>query len=265
MAFLQVNLFSKSLMRMVPVNVILPVDKMELPGIPHRKNEPFKTLYLLHGLLGNHMDWGTTSRVQRFAEEHNLAVVMPAGENAFYIDHPETHNLYGEFIGKELVELTRKMFHLSAEREDTFIGGLSMGGFGAIRNGLKYHDTFGCIVALSAALIIDIIQERIANPVMFCDTQEFAETTFGNLDELKNSDKNPKFLVEQLLKEDRKLPKIYMACGDKDILLDVNKDFAAFLKEKSVDVTFEIGNGDHEWDFWDAYIKKAIEWLPTEI
>ena len=56
-----------------------------------------------------------------------------------------------------------------------------------------------------------------------------------------------------------------MACGDKDILLDVNKDFVAFLKEKSVDVTFEIGNGDHEWDFWDAYIKKAIEWLPTEI
>ena len=80
-----------------------------------------------------------------------------------------------------------------------------------------------------------------------------------------NSLKNPKFLVEQLLKEDRKLPKIYMACGDKDILLDVNKDFVAFLKEKSVDVTFEIGNGDHEWDFWDAYIKKAIEWLPTEI
>ena len=113
-------------MRMVPVNVILPVDKMEMPGMPQRKNEPFKTLYLLHGLLGNHMDWGTTSRVQRFAEEHNLAVVMPAGENAFYIDHPETHNLYGEFIGKELVELTRKMFHLSAEREDTFIGGLSM-------------------------------------------------------------------------------------------------------------------------------------------
>lgn len=72
----------------------------------------------------------------------NLAVVMPAGENAFYIDQPEMGTMHGKFIGEELVDITRRMFPLSRKREDTYIGGLSMGGFGALRNGLKYHDTF---------------------------------------------------------------------------------------------------------------------------
>lgn len=60
------------------------------------------------------------------------------------------------------------------------------------------------------------------------------------------------------------MPKIYMACGDADSLLNVNQDMAAFLKNQGIAITFEIGSGAHEWDFWDAYIKKAIDWLPTE-
>jgi len=249
---------------MVPVNVILPVDKMLPPGVAARGDIPYKTLYLLHGIFGNHMDWGTTSRVQRFAEEHDLVVVMPAGENAFYVDEPKSHNLYGEFIGKELVELTRKMFPLSHKREDTFIGGLSMGGYGAMRNGLKYHDTFGYIISLSGALFIDDVPARTNNTPVFFEGRDYAESVFGDLEKLLESDKNPKYLVEQILREKSTMPGIYMACGEEDFLLEKNKDFAAFLREKGVEVTFETGPGAHEWDFWDTYIKKAIEWLPTE-
>lgn len=78
---------------------------------------------------------------------------MPSGENRFYLDDEKSGELYGEFIGKELVEFTRKLFPLSDKREDTFIAGLSMGGYGAIRNGLKYAENFGCVIGLSAALV----------------------------------------------------------------------------------------------------------------
>ncbi|MCR5753373.1 MAG: esterase family protein [Acetatifactor sp.] len=264
MAFLQVNLLSQALMRTVSVNVILPVDKLPMPGISPREDKPYKTLYLLHGILGNQMDWVTTTRVQRFAEEHNLAVVMPAGENAFYVDEPKSHNLYGEFIGKELVELTRKMFPLSHRREDTFIGGLSMGGYGAMRNGLKYHDTFGCIISLSGALFIDEVPNRTNDTPAFFESRDYAEAVFGDLDRVLQSDKNPKFLVEQILNKKSEMPKIFMACGEEDFLLQANRDFVEFLKSKKVEVTFVTGPGSHEWDFWDTYIKKAIEWLPTE-
>ncbi len=264
MAFLQVNLMAESLMRTVPVNVILPVDKLLMPGTPKRPNRPYKTLYLLHGIFGNYTDWVMGTRIQRFAEEYDLAVVMPSGDNAFYVDRPLAQNNYGEFVGKELVDLTRKMFPLSRKREDTFIGGLSMGGYGALRNGLKYNRTFGCIVALSSALIIDGLPARTNDDPMFMERRDFAESLFGDLDKVLESDMNPKVLIKKLAKAGRPIPRIYMACGDKDSLLGVNKDMAAFLRENGAYVTFEIGPGSHEWDFWDTYIQKAIAWLPTE-
>ena len=264
MALSQVNLFSSSLMRTVLIHVILPVDKLPFPGQVKREEKPYKTLYLLHGILGNYTDWVSGTRIQRFAEEYDLAVVMPSGENAFYVDQPDGHDFYGEFVGKELVELTRRMFPLSHKREDTFIAGLSMGGYGAMRNGLKYADTFGCIAALSGAFHLEEMATRSNEEGIFFSTRTFIQSRLGNLSQLLESDKNPKFLVEQRKKSEKPLPKIYMACGDKDGLLESNRDMADFLKLQGADVTFEIGPGAHEWDFWDTYIKRVIQWLPTE-
>lgn len=264
MALIQVNLFSQSLMRTVPVNVLLPVDKMTTPGQAQREEKPFKTLYLLHGVFGSYIDWVSGTRIQRFSEEHDLCVVMPSGDNAFYVDQSAGNNFYGEYVGRELVELTRKMFPLSRKREDTYIGGLSMGGYGALRNGLKYSDTFGGIIALSAACHLEEIAGRTEDTGSMLSNKSYAEACFGDLSKLLESDRNPKYLARQLSAEKKPFPKIYMACGDRDDLLPANREMVSFLREQGADMTFEIGQGGHEWDFWDAYIKKAIEWLPTE-
>ncbi len=162
MALLQVNYVSKALFRSVPLNVVLPTDKIldfESFDYAMKPGQKFKTLYLLHGLIGNYTDWISGSRIQRWAEERNLAVVMPSGDNAFYVDNIHGGDRYGEFIGKELVEMTRLMFPLSDKREDTFIAGLSMGGYGAIRNAIKYSDTFSCVAGLSSA--VHVLDETI--------------------------------------------------------------------------------------------------------
>lgn len=262
MALIQMNFMSKSLMRTVPVNVILPVDKLRLPGSAVFEG-PYQTLYLLHGVFGSYIDWITETRIHKYAEEHDLAVVMPSGDNANYLDHPEGMNLYGNFVGQELVEFTRKIFPLSRERKDTFIGGLSMGGYGAIRNGLKYSETFGSIVALSSALIVEQAPLRTNDTMNPLERRDFAEATLGDLDTILDSDRNPKWLVEKLLGENREIPSIYMACGEQDSLRPANDDFSAFLTERGVRHTYVTAPGNHEWDFWDAYIKEAIEWLPT--
>ena len=264
MALLEVTLFSQALMRTVPVNVILPADKMTFPGQPERPEKPFPTLYLLHGVFGSCIDWVSGTRIQRFAEENDLAVVMPSGDNAFYVDQPRGHNNYGEFIGQDLVRITRRMFPLSRKREDTFIGGLSMGGYGALRNGLKYSDTFGAIVALSGALILEEVAARTEETSFFLGSKSYGEACFGDLTKLLDSDMNPKYIVRELKKAGKPIPSVYMACGVSDNLLDVNRDMAAFLKDNGTNVTFEEGPGSHEWDFWDRYIKKAIDWLPLE-
>ena len=258
MALIQVNYVSNALQRTVPLQVILPVDKLT-PDHQLPAEKKFKTLYLLHGFLGNYTDWVSGTRIQRWAEERDLCVVMPSGDNAFYVDRPETLNNYGRFIGEELVEITRRMFPLSRKREDTFIGGLSMGGYGAVRNGLKYHETFGSVISFSGVLQpFEALEKAPAD----YDTS-FEVGTFGDLKQAAVSDKNPTWLVHALAgKQNAALPRVYIACGTEDMLLAHSRAFYELLKTKGFDVTYEEGPGDHDWDFWDTYIKKAIDWLP---
>lgn len=269
MALLQVNLMSKSLMRTVPVQVILPVDKLEFPGMPTRAEKPYKTLYLLHGIFGNYTDWVSGTRIQRWAEEMDVVVVMPSGDNAFYVDQPTSGNFYGEFIGKELVELTRKMFPLSRKREDTYIAGLSMGGFGAIRNGLKYFETFGAIVGLSSAFVLESALNMTYDEPFFIRNRAYMESCFGDIEQALLSDKNPKMLVDTICEKiaqdsTKSFPDIYLACGTEDFLIESNREFRDYLQVRNVEVTYVEGPGVHDWDFWDTYIRKVLEWLPLE-
>ena len=262
MAFMQVNFFSKALMRTVTVNVLCPTDKMVFPGQAAPEKKPLKTLYLLHGIFGDHTDWVNGTRLQSWAQDKGLCVVMPAGENHFYVDNPKTESYFGKFIGEDLVQFTRDTFRLSDKREDTFIGGLSMGGYGAIVNGLKYSDTFGRIIMLSAGMILDSVLASKPDDPMPTHRRGFYEGVFGDLNQLKGSDKDYKALILQLKAAGKPIPAIYQCCGTEDFLYEKNCDFRDFLREQGVDVTWEEGPGVHNWVFWDTYIKKALDWLP---
>ncbi len=264
MALATINFFSKCLMRTVTINAVVPVDKITFPGMPVREKKPFKTLYLLHGIFGNYTDWVDGTRIARWAQDRNLVVIMPSGDNHFYVDCKDTGEMYGEFIGKELVEVTRDMFPLSRKREDTYIAGLSMGGYGAVRNGLKYWETFSHIGALSAGYILDRVINSTEDDPMPTHRRSFYSHIFGDLAELVGSDMDYKALILRLKEQKAEIPRIYMACGLEDFLLETNRDYHAFLEENGVDVSYEEGPGSHEWDFWDRYILKLLEWLPLE-
>lgn len=261
MAIIEVNFISKCLMRTVTFNAIIPVDKFG-PQAENAEQKPLKTLYLLHGIFGNYTDWVNGTRIQAWAEANDLAVIMPSGENRFYLDDEKSGELYGEFIGKELVEFTRKLFPLSDKREDTFIAGLSMGGYGAIRNGLKYAENFGCVIGLSAALVHDTWKDADNSAPIFTFRRNYYEAIFGEYDKVKGSDKDPKVLLLKLKEEGRPVPKMYLCCGTEDGLVTANRDFRDFLNENGVDLTYVEGPGKHDWVFWDTYIKKVLDWLP---
>ena len=260
MAILHCNFFSKALMRPVPITVVLPTDKRVGPqGTPPAG--PFKTLYLLHGIFGDETDWVCGTRAQAWATERNLALVMPAGENSFYVDHPNASRNYGQFIGEELVEFTRRTFPLSPKREDTFIGGLSMGGFGAIVNGLKHPETFGAVCALSSALILDSMLENTQYTGDLMTNKGYYESVFGDLSQVRGGPADYDALAEKAAQAPVR-PKFYLACGTEDGLITVNRQFRDHLLALGFDVTYEEGPGVHDWYFWDEYILKAMNWLP---
>ncbi|BDZ31607.1 alpha/beta hydrolase-fold protein [Lactiplantibacillus sp. WILCCON 0030] len=262
MALIRMNFMSQSLHRTVPLLVCLPTDKVDAQG--QTPTGPFKTLYLLHGILGSEVDWVSGTRIQRWSDERNLAVVMPAGENGFYTDHAWSTELYSHFIGQELVAFTRRTFPLSSKRDETFIGGLSMGGYGALYNGLRFHETFGAIIMLSAGLLIRPGMEKLpAKPAWFAETTAYQQQVFGpDLAAAGRSELNPKVLIARLLAEKVTLPAIYMAVGTEDDLKGVNDDFDQFLTQRRIEHVYETGPGNHEWDFWDRYLLRALNWLP---
>ena len=283
MALISVDYFSSSLMRTTTLEVILPFDNQgdayatdsvmrreggdlerDLKAWESRpyppKQAPYKTLFLLHGISGNHADWISETRIRHWAESRGIAVVMPSGYNAFYLDQPEVHNYYGRYVGQELVEVARRMFPLSDRREDTFIGGISMGAYGALRNGLKYCETFGSIVALSSAMVIDGFEQIISDDLFFL-SRPFLEHTFGDLSHVRGSDKDPARLAADLVYCDRPRPRIFMSCGNQDPLAEPNRVLARRMRDTGLDVTYHEMNGGHDWEFWNSALPEALNWL----
>ena len=262
MAFIQMNIMSSALRRTVNVNAIIPIDKVSMPGdktpVTGERKE-LKTLYLLHGFYGSQFDWTNGTKLQRWADDRNLAVIMPSGENSFYIDSEKTGSKFGTFVGEELVDLTRNMFPLSRAKEDTFIAGLSMGGFGALRNGLKYYDTFGYIAGLSSG-----------NPINEIDygtgalSRENFENLFGDPEDVRNGDNSIEYLIRENVKNGKTDQKFFLACGTEDHLFAESAKLNDALSKAGYDVKFETGPGGHEWDFWNEYILHVLNWLPLD-
>lgn len=252
MAKITIEYASEVLAKNVTLSVLVP------ESLDQRKI--FPTLYLLHGLSGHHSDWTNHTRIQRWANEHQIAVVMPSADNKFYIDNPKTYEYYGRFIGEELVTFTRNMFPLSSLREDTSIGGLSMGGYGALVNGFKYYETFGTIVALSSALIIDEIPHKtgdINSPIL--ENRVFFETVFGDLSCLIGSDKDYNALLSQI--PEHAIPRLYLSCGEDDFFIKNNRDYHAHLDQLQIPNTYVEIPGNHDWDTWDTMIHAVLNWL----
>ena len=265
MALSQVNFLSKSLMKIVTFHIYLPNDvPLEFREQNPQYKRPTKTLYLLHGFSGNTTDWITGSNAMEVSRNYNLAIVMPSGENSFYINGKGTGNAYETYIAKELPEYIKNTYQLSNQREDVIIGGLSMGGFGALRLALKYNRTYSAAFGLSSAMIIQDIYRMSQKAGDECASAiadlDYYINIFGDLNNVLSSDCNPEVIVKQRLEKGEILPKLFMACGTEDFLLENNRSFKRFLEQFNVDLTYCESIGAHDWKFWNEYLEPAVKW-----
>ncbi len=256
MALVQASFMSECLTRQVSFNVLLPTDRFG-PTMP--QEGPIKTLYLLHGVTGSSQFWLTTSALGSISAQYNLAIVMPDGENHFYTDDDAWFGFkWGEYVAKELVEYTRNIFPISDRREDTLIGGVSMGGYGAILNGMQYPETFGHIVAISSALITGDVERR-ADTGSDGFSRGYFESLFGDLSKVRGGPHDPRAAAEALRNSGRPLPQVYQAVGTEDFLYPVNQDFRALMEKLDwPDYTYEEGPGGHVPDFTQPHLLKGI-------
>ena len=255
MAKFTCNFISYTLKRTVDITVIIPsVTIPESMGMTlaegkkprHQKADKYPVLYLLHGMGNNHAQWTGYTNVELFAEERNMAVVMLSAEKKSYV------NIHGDnffdFVSEELPDFVKGMFPISDRPEDTYIAGLSMGGFGTLVHALSHPERFAAFGAFSAAVQL--------NP--FSLTGE-ADADSHPID--------PKYDPLSLLKADvaagKKLPKMYVACGENDFLYEANKKFVEEIKDLGLEVETDFVPGyTHEWRFWNLEVEKFLAWIP---
>lgn len=259
MAYFTCNFTSSALLHEAAFDIYLPTEKSILDAASdyteyYKLKQNFKTLYLLHGAIDNNKSWLYYSNIIQYAREHSLAVVFPSAENSFYIDN-SVYGKYFTYIADELVAYTRSIFPLSLNREDTYIGGLSMGGYGAVELAFKRPETFSKAFSLSGALDITMAARHMRNFGME------AEKIIGNIKTLKGSEIDLSTIFLHLIKSLSHRPELFIACGTEDFLYPDNLKFVNMLKQFNYPVKYIESPGDHNWDFWNSYLKEAVDWL----
>lgn len=257
MALMHVDFFSDVLGIAVNMDVIVPQHSTRLIGMNTAKaGGPYPTLYLLHGLSDDHTIWQRRTSIERYVAGLPLAVVMPTVQRSFYTDQKEGYD-YFTFISEELPAVCEQFFDLSTAREDRFAAGLSMGGYGAMKLGLRCPDRYAAVASLSGALDIERrFREGADSPY----ARELRRT-FGTKKQFVGSDNDLFALAEKLAASDGARPAFFVCCGTEDGLIDENHDFIDAFGER-LNMTYEEGPGIHSWDFWDAWIQRVLEWLP---
>ena len=247
MAHLVVDYYADALGMQTRMHVLLP--QRQTAG-------KVKTLYLLHGMSDDEGTWMRRTSIDRYAEEKGLAVVMPDGGLGWYTDMYRGLAWF-KFITGELPALCRRFFPiLSDRREDTFIGGLSMGGYGALKCGLRAPQTFSQVISLSGAL--DAADTAINNTVPA--TRRYWEDVFGPAEDVSGSE-NDLFAAATALTDPALRPRIYMWCGTEDFLYAQNIRMRDHLRALGYDLMYEESPGDHQWRHWDKKIADALDWL----
>lgn len=231
MPLARLQYFSDALGKQTAVNLILPEANAEAPFVPW---------LLLHGLSDDETAWSRRTSLERYVEGLNVLVAMPDGGRGFYVDAAEGY-AYFTAIADELPIMLARYFHL---RETWAVGGLSMGGYGAMRFGLGRPGRFRSVHAHSAAL-------GFAHETRYGESPEFDRIVGA----LKTGGKDDLYALASHVEV---APKIRIDCGTEDFLLDDNRAFHAHLTEVGVAHEYEEFAGAHDWSYWDLHVQEQI-------
>lgn len=268
MAVLDVSFFSDVLQVSTRMTVILPERATGAIGVEAAGGDALPpVLYLLHGLSDDETIWLRRTSIDRYASERGLAVVMPRAERSFYQD--EKHGSpYWTFLTEELPVVVNRLFRVSQRREDTYVAGLSMGGYGAMRWALAYPQMFTAAASLSGAIDLGAragawgeMYGMDADSPFLAFTPDVRDRVFGGSFEAGGDND----LVAQLSKADpAALPRLWVSCGAQDPLLAHSQHFVAAAEARGIPVEVSYPDGVHEWGLWDSQILKVLNWgLPA--
>ena len=257
MVLSEIKFFSEVLGFHTSMHVLMP--QRTLPDMKSQRRPRYRTLYLLHGHSDDHTAWQRWTSIERYVEGLNLAVVMPAVHLSFYTDMAHGGK-YWQFISEEVPTLVRELFSLSAKREDNFVAGLSMGGYGAFKLALSYPERYAAAASLSGATDISEVVKPVKNDPLSPAWIREMRTVFGDLSKVPGS-KHDLFILARRAARAPIRPRLYQCCGTEDFLYQDNIRFRDMVYRLHLDLTYEEGPGEHNWTYWDEMIQHVLAWM----
>lgn len=251
MALVHLKVYSEMLGRQTEILVVMP-QKGTAGEIGINKvcdKDKYKCLYLLHGLSDDFSIWSRRTSIERYATEFGICVVMPDGGKSFYTDMKYGERYYS-YISQELPRIVGEFLNVSPKREDNFIAGLSMGGYGALKIGMKNCDKFNACAGLSSVADIERGKDIF--------TQTYLPI-FG--DDMIIPDEENLFKISEVCFSNPNKPRIFMGIGTEDSLYHDNVNLKEKLEDLNFDITYKESQGAHCWEFWDEYIQYVLKWM----
>ncbi len=244
MALCSINFFGSSIGFATSMNVILPDTG---PG-------PFPVFYLLHGLSDDHSIWLRRTSIERYVAGVPIIIVMPTTHRGFYTNgqSPATYR-YEDHIINDVVGFVDRTFPTLKTRAGRVIGGLSMGGYGAVKLALKHPDLFCSATSHSGAMYGPLFKPMSGKKPDQSMEPEFA-TIFGK--RYLGGPDDPIALAKKCPKNKR--PALRIDCGTEDFLIEHNRSFHAQLTKQKFPHEYHEAPGNHNWAYWDTHIQHAL-------
>lgn len=225
--------------------VLLPVGYAA--GGPRR----YPVLYLLHGKSGDNTDWAKRTLLREAVGAMQLIIVMPDGDDGWYIDWADGRHGYEGQIVRDLIPHVDGTYRTLASREGRAVAGLSMGGYGALALALRHPDLFVSAASHSGAVRFTREDWGREDVAMFGTGPEANRRRIANdLMELA--------LVLRRASPEWRGPALYLDCGVEDFLYDSNARLRAFLREIDVPYEYHEGPGGHTWQYWAARLPDQL-------
>ncbi len=260
MALIQMDFFSYYLGMDTPMTVLLPEKRGCEPKPEPDKKYP--VLYLLHGHADDNTAWIRKSNIEMLTRDHGIIVVMPTAHRSFYTNGKHSH-AYFDYITKELPAVVANFFLASTKREDTYIAGLSMGGYGALKAALTCPEQYGYVGCMSGAYDSYLAMKNAGPMFTVGDFAQNIDNVYGGEDAFYGSENDLCHLADLLQRrKDLCQPKMYLCCGTQDPLWPVYCATKEFLQTKtSLEVTFDERAGSHNWDFWNEELPLILKFF----
>ena len=248
------KLNSKLMAREMPYRVIVPVKYKS------EKQRRYAVIYLLHGLTGQFDDWTNRTKLADYAAKYDYIIVTPEGNNGWYSDSGSVPNdKYESYIVQELIPEIDKNYRTISDKNHRAVAGLSMGGYGSIKFGLKYPEKFALVGSFSGALMAASLTEKMLGNGWKVLTDSIV-SVYGAEDSPTRAANDVFKLVREMPAEKAKtLPFIYLDCGTEDGLIAANREFSALLIEKKIPHESRELPGKHDWIFWDAQVQEFLK------